>query len=139
MALDLARTRVLLFEQLGSSLPVPFLVVLVFWLVIIFTSFGLFAPSNTTVMATFFVCALSVSGAIFLILELDSSFEGFVQVSSTPLRAALAQVGAIVGDVGGFGVGAHIDWQVIGTTGYAPNPWLNLRLGYRSLNFNYDG
>jgi len=42
------------------------------------------------------------------------------------------------GDVGGFGVGAHIDWQVIGTAEYAPNPWLNLRLGYRSLNFNYQ-
>lgn len=43
------------------------------------------------------------------------------------------------GDVGGFGVGAHVDWQVIGTVEYAPNPWLNLRLGYRSLNFNYQG
>src|SRR6266850_7035981 len=42
------------------------------------------------------------------------------------------------GDVGGFGVGAHIDWQVIGTVDYAPNPWLNLHLGYRSLNFNYQ-
>jgi hypothetical protein len=42
------------------------------------------------------------------------------------------------GDVGGFGVGAHIDWQVMGTVDYAPNPWLNLRLGYRSLNFNYQ-
>ena len=93
MARDLARTRVLLFEQLRSSIPVPFLVVLVFWLCIIFASFGLFAPTNTTVIATFFVCALSVSGAIFLILELDRSFEGFVQVSSAPLRAALVQLG----------------------------------------------
>jgi hypothetical protein len=42
------------------------------------------------------------------------------------------------GDVGGFGVGAHVDWQVMGTIDYAPNPWLNLRLGYRSLNFNYQ-
>jgi hypothetical protein len=42
------------------------------------------------------------------------------------------------GDVGGFGVGAHVDWQVIGTVDYAPNPWLNLQLGYRSLNFNYQ-
>jgi hypothetical protein len=84
---------VLLFEQLRSSIPAPFLVVLVFWLAIIFASFGLFAPVNTTVIATFFVCALSVSGAVFLILELDRSFEGFVQVSSAPLRAALAQLG----------------------------------------------
>jgi len=67
---DLARTRVLLFEELGGSIPVPFLVVLLFWLTIIFVSFGLFAPSNGTVIAAFFVCALSVSGAIFLILEL---------------------------------------------------------------------
>jgi hypothetical protein len=41
------------------------------------------------------------------------------------------------GDVGGFDLGAHTDWQVIGTVDYAPNPWLNLQLGYRSLNFDY--
>jgi hypothetical protein len=93
IALDLARTRVLLFEQLGSSIPVPFLMVLVFWLCIIFASFGLFAPRNATVIAAFFVCALSVAGAIFLILELDQSFEGLLQVSGDPLRAALAQLG----------------------------------------------
>ena len=92
-ALDLGRMLMLLFEQLGSSIPVPFLVVLVFWLCIIFASFGLFAPRNATVIAVLFVCALSVSGAIFLILELDRSFEGLLQVSSAPLRAALAKLG----------------------------------------------
>ncbi len=93
MAVDLGHTRLLLFEHLGSSIPFPFLVVLVFWLCIIFASFGLFAPRNGTVIAVLFVCALSVSGAIFLILELDRSFEGLLQVSSAPLRAALAQLG----------------------------------------------
>src|SRR5262249_12033771 len=93
MALDLGRTRVLLFEQLDRSIPVPFLVVLVFWLTIIFTSFGTFAPRNATIIVAFFVCALSVSGAIFLILELDRSFEGVLQVSIAPLRSALAQLG----------------------------------------------
>ena len=38
------------------------------------------------------LCALSVS-AVFLIQELDRSFEGLLQVSSTPLRTALAEVG----------------------------------------------
>jgi hypothetical protein len=89
----MGRTCVLPLEQLGSSIPAPFLVVLVFWLSIIFVSFGLFAPRNATVVAAFFICALSVSGAIFLILELDQSFEGLLQVSSDPLRAALAQLG----------------------------------------------
>jgi hypothetical protein len=93
LALDMARLRLLLFEQLGSSIPVPFLVVLVFWLCIIFASFGLFAPRNGTVIAVLCVCALSVAGAIFLILELDRSFEGLLQVSGAPLRASLAQLG----------------------------------------------
>jgi hypothetical protein len=43
------------------------------------------------------------------------------------------------GDVGGFGVGAHTDWQVIGTVDYAWKSWATLRLGYRSLNFDYTG
>ena len=92
-AQDVGRTRLLLFENLGSSIPLPFLVVLVFWLCIIFASFGLFARRNATVIAVLCVCALSVAGAIFLILELDRSFEGLLQVSGAPLRAALAQLG----------------------------------------------
>lgn len=90
---DLAQTRWLMFGQQGSSIPMPFLVVLVFWLTILFASFGLSAPLNTTVLATLFVCALSVAGAIFLILELDQPFEGVVQVPSAPLRNALAHLG----------------------------------------------
>ena len=93
MATDLGRARFLLFQQMGSSIPVPFLVVMVFWLAIIFASFGLFAPRNATVIFVFLVCAMSVSGAIFLILELDRSFEGMMQVSGEPLRQALAHLG----------------------------------------------
>jgi hypothetical protein len=93
LAADVGRMRLLLFEHLGTSIPVPFLVVLVFWLCIIFASFGLFAPRNATVITVLCVCALSVAGAIFLILELDRSFEGLLQVSSAPLRAALAELG----------------------------------------------
>src|SRR6516162_3435249 len=42
------------------------------------------------------------------------------------------------GDVGGFGVGAHSDWQVWGTIDYTVKPWIYLHLGYRSVNFNYQ-
>ena len=55
---DLGHMRWLLFEQGGGSTPSLFLVMLVFWLVIIFISFGLFAPQNATVVATLLVCAL---------------------------------------------------------------------------------
>jgi hypothetical protein len=94
MSIDLAQTRWLLFEQGGgSSSPMPFLVLLVFWVTIIFLSFGLFAPPNATVIATLFLCALSVSGAIFLILELDRPFGGLVHISSAPLHNAVAHLG----------------------------------------------
>jgi hypothetical protein len=42
------------------------------------------------------------------------------------------------GDVGGFGVGAHVDWQVIDTIDYTLNSWIDVHLGYRSLNFDYQ-
>lgn len=71
----------------------PFLVLLIFWVTIIFLSFGLFAPPNATVIATLFLCALSVSGAIFMIMELDRPFGGIIQISSAPLRGAIARIG----------------------------------------------
>jgi len=93
MTAELGRLRMLLLVQESSSIPTAFLVVLVFWLTIIFCSFGLFAPGNITVVGVFLVCSLSVAGAIFLIIELDRSYEGLIQISSAPLRQALAQLG----------------------------------------------
>jgi hypothetical protein len=40
------------------------------------------------------------------------------------------------GDVGGFGLGAHIDWQASATVDYALKPGIDLHGGFRSLNFN---
>jgi hypothetical protein len=42
------------------------------------------------------------------------------------------------GDVGGFGIAAHADWQISGTLDYQVNPRLALQLGYRSLNVSYQ-
>jgi hypothetical protein len=93
MAINLGQTRWLLFEQSGSSISIPFLVVVVFWLSVIFVSFGLFAPRNATVVITLMVSAMSVAGAIFLIIELDRPFAGLIRISSAPLTNALAVLG----------------------------------------------
>jgi hypothetical protein len=93
MGVDIGQMRWVLFEQGGSSIPMPFLVLLVFWVTIIFLSFGLFAPSNGTVIAALFLCALSVSGAIFMILELDRPFGGLIQISEAPIHKTLDQLG----------------------------------------------
>jgi len=93
LAVDLGKTRWLMYEQETGSVSIPLLVVLVFWLTVIFISFGLFAPFNVTVVSSLFASALSVSGAIFLILEMYTPYEGLVQISNAPLRAALAHLG----------------------------------------------
>jgi len=93
LTVALGYTRWLMFEQSGGSIPMPLLVVLVFWLTLLFVSFGLYAPANATVVMTLLVCALSVTGALFLILELDLPFEGLMQVPSTPLRNVLTHLG----------------------------------------------
>jgi len=93
MAVDLGKLRWLMFQQGTVGISMPLLAVLVFWLAIVFASFGLFAPPNATVIATLFLCALSVSGAIFLILEMYTPYEGLIQISSAPLREALGHLG----------------------------------------------
>ncbi len=91
---EIAETRWLLFEQVGqSSLSMPFFVILVFWLVVIFFSFGLSSPRNATVIVVLLICALSAAGSLFLIQELDRPFGGLITISSTPLRNALAYLG----------------------------------------------
>jgi hypothetical protein len=92
LSIGIGQARLLLFEQGGRSIPMPFLVLLIFWVTVIFLSFGLFAPHNATVVATLFLCALSVSGAIFLIMEFDRPFGGVIQLSSAPLRNAIANI-----------------------------------------------
>ena len=93
LATGLGQERMLLFAQSGSSISKPFLIVVTFWLSVLFLSFGLFAPRNATVVITLLVTALSVAGALFLVMELDHPFSGWIQISSLPLRNALAAMG----------------------------------------------
>jgi hypothetical protein len=50
--------------QSGSTAQTFFLVMLIFWLTVMFTSFGMFAPQNGTAIFFLLLCAVSFSGAI---------------------------------------------------------------------------
>ena len=93
LMINLAQTRWLLFAQSARAISTPFLIVVVFWLSMLFVSFGLFAPLNATAIATLLVIAISSAGAFFLILELDRPFSGLIHISSAPLYNALALLG----------------------------------------------
>jgi hypothetical protein len=93
LAGDIAQARWLLIEQnVGSVIPMPFLIIVVFWLTILFISFGLFSPRNATTIAALFVCALSVATALYLVLELSRPLGGTIQISSAAARNALSQM-----------------------------------------------
>ena len=90
---DLSQTRWLLVEEAQTQLPVPFLLILIFWLFLLFVSFGLFAPRNLMSHIVLFVAACSLSAAIFLVLELNQPLDGLMKISSAPLRYALQHMG----------------------------------------------
>ncbi len=89
---DVEQVRWLALERSEKSVQVPILVALVLWLVVIFTGFGLLAPRHGFIYAVIFACALSVSGAIFLILELHQPFAGLLRISDAPMRHAIAEM-----------------------------------------------
>jgi len=90
---DMLEARWLLIAQAQHTIPVTFLVVLLFWLTMLHLGFGLLAPRNATVITALMISALSVSGAMFLILEMYQPLNGMIKVSSAPLRKALEHLG----------------------------------------------
>ena len=93
IANDLVQTRLMTIEEQQSVLSPVFLIFLIFWLMVLFLSFGLFAPRNVTVLALLLICALSFSSAIFLILEMNRPLDGVIKASNAPLREALELIG----------------------------------------------
>ncbi|HEX5471238.1 MAG TPA: hypothetical protein VFW73_05100 [Lacipirellulaceae bacterium] len=90
---EIEAERVLALQQIGGSIQWPFLAILGFWFAIIFLSFGLFAPINSSVFVVLFACSLSVAAALYLIVQMDRPYSGFMQISSAPLQLALRQIG----------------------------------------------
>ena len=93
VASEMSQTRWLMMEEAQNELPLPLLIILICWLAVLFMSFGLFAPRNGTVLAVLLVCACSMAAALLLILEMNRPLEGFIHVSSAPLRNALENLG----------------------------------------------
>jgi hypothetical protein len=48
---------------------------------------------NATLVTALFVCSLLITGAMYLLVQLDEPHSGYIKVSSAPLRAAIDQLG----------------------------------------------
>jgi hypothetical protein len=90
---DLGQLHSLLAAQATSSMSGLLIVIVVAWLVVIFFMFSLLSPPNATALLALLMSSLSVSGAIFLILEMERPFTGLVRLSSQPMVDALQRIG----------------------------------------------
>ena len=91
-AADLAQMRALLVAQSQAGISSAMLIVVISWLVIIFGGFSLIAPPNAQSTIALIVSAAAVSGAIFLLLELDHPFTGLIRVPNQEMIDVLNQL-----------------------------------------------
>jgi hypothetical protein len=89
---DVLKARWKVIEGERASISPPFYWVLVFWLAILFGAFGLTANPNRMIVVVIALCALSVTLAVFVILDLDQPYGGLFGIPSAPMRSGLADM-----------------------------------------------
>jgi hypothetical protein len=89
---EVVRERWVLIDEYGGTIPRPLITVVIFWLAIIFASFGYQAPRNPTVTTSLCVAALLISAALYLILDMDTPSSSLTRASNVPFQRALAQL-----------------------------------------------
>lgn len=81
-----------LIEEAHSSISVPFFLTLAFWLFVIFLSFGLIAPHNALAVVTIGLGTILLASVVYVMVDFDTLFRGFIIVTSQPMRDALAHM-----------------------------------------------
>jgi hypothetical protein len=94
LASKIGETRWLIAQQVGQGTPKAFVTLLVFWLALLFASFGLFAPHNFTSAVILTLSALAVAGAVAMFLELEQGFGRMIHISPQPMRQAVQSLDA---------------------------------------------
>lgn len=72
-----------------SRIPPLFIIVVMGWLTLIFTSFGWFAPVNPPSVLALICSAAAISAALFLVVEMGEPFTGPMRIAPAPLLDAL--------------------------------------------------
>ena len=86
---DLIKSRLTIISEYTSYFQPMILTVLIVWLCLLFGSFGYGAPRNRLVVLSALMASLTVASAVFLMVELDSAFDGIITISDEPLRLAI--------------------------------------------------
>lgn len=79
-----------LIGEAQGIVSAPLMVVVILWMTLAFASLGYNAPRNRVVVGTMLLAAASMAAAIFIIMELNGPFDGFLKVSPHPVQEAVA-------------------------------------------------
>lgn len=93
IAVDIAQQRWMMYAQQAAGVSPALILILAFWFAITFLAFGLMTVRNATTITALVLCALAISGAVYLIEQLSTPFSGAITVSDAPLRVVYAQLG----------------------------------------------
>lgn len=85
----LTATRWQLVQENASKTPPEITELIMFWFVIIFAGFGLFAPRNLMTITALFLCALGIGSAIRMATELYTPFQGLIRIPDASLEHAV--------------------------------------------------
>lgn len=88
--LVLAANELLLSDE--GKVSGTIVVIVDVWLAVIFVGFALFAPFNRVSVTAMIVSAAAVAMALFLIIEMNSPFRGYITVPPHLMDRAIAQI-----------------------------------------------
>lgn len=89
---EIMHSRWMIHQSLNSTVQLPLLAILVFWLSCVFLNLGFMAGHNIAAISSLFLAALSMTGAIYLTLAFDRPYQGLIRISAAPLKLALEQL-----------------------------------------------
>ena len=89
----LTAARWQLVQENANKTPLAITELIMFWFVIIFVSFGLFAPRNVMTITAIFLCSLGIGTANRMATELYTPFQGLIRISDASLVHAVEVIG----------------------------------------------
>jgi hypothetical protein len=81
-----------LLLQDAVSVPIQMIVIVDIWLALSFFAFALFAPFNLVSTVSLAIGAGAVALALFMIVEMNAPFQGFITVSPETIDNAIAEI-----------------------------------------------
>ena len=87
------QTRLLMSLQLASPVSWPLLTIVVSWAMLLFCGFGILSRLNTTSVVAAAIGAFAVGSAVFLILELNSPFNGMFLIPAASVEETIQSIG----------------------------------------------